>query len=55
MAGSWRSAPGARGRGSGVELDFQQAARLEHFRDGKLIWLKTFTNMEQALETAGLG
>ncbi len=50
ILGTWR----ARGRSSGVELDFQQAAWLVQCRGGKVIRLQTFTDRERALEAAGL-
>jgi ketosteroid isomerase-like protein len=48
--GRWR----ARGRGSGVELDFQKAAWLLHIRDGKIVRLKTFTDRKDAFREVGL-
>jgi ketosteroid isomerase-like protein len=48
--GTWR----ARGRGSGIELDFQQASWLMQFRDGKVIRMQTFTEREKAYEAAGI-
>jgi ketosteroid isomerase-like protein len=48
--GTWH----ARGRRSGVELGFQQAAWLLHLRNRKLIRLQTFTDLNKALEAAGL-
>jgi ketosteroid isomerase-like protein len=48
--GTWR----AIGRGSGVELSFEQAAWLGHYRDGKLFRLETFTERERAFEAAGV-
>jgi len=48
--GSWH----ARGRGSGVALDFERAAWLMRFRHGKMTRLQTFTDRERALEAAGL-
>jgi ketosteroid isomerase-like protein len=50
ILGTWR----ARGRGSGVELDTQQAAWLVHCKGDKVIRLQTFTDRERALEAAGL-
>jgi ketosteroid isomerase-like protein len=50
VIGTWR----ARGRGSGVELDSPQAYWLVHLRDSKVTRLRTFTDMEQAFEAAGL-
>lgn len=50
VLGTWR----ARGRGSGVELDFQKAAWLMHFRDGKVVRMQTFTDREKAFEAAGI-
>jgi ketosteroid isomerase-like protein len=44
----------ARGRGSGVALDFQKAAWLVQFRDGKLVRLKTFTDRKDAYDAVGL-
>lgn len=48
--GSWH----ARGRRSGVELGFQEAAWLAQYRNWKLIRLQTFTDRNRALEAAGL-
>ena len=48
--GTWR----AQGRGGGVELDFQHAAWLIQYRNGKLVRLQTFTDRTKALEAAGL-
>jgi ketosteroid isomerase-like protein len=50
VIGTWR----ARGRGSGVELDSPQAYWLMHLRGGKVTQLRTFTDMEQAFDAAGL-
>jgi ketosteroid isomerase-like protein len=50
ILGTWR----ARGRGSGVELDTQQAAWLVHCNGDKVIRMQTFTDRERALEAAGL-
>jgi ketosteroid isomerase-like protein len=44
----------ARGRASGVAIDFQKAAWLLHIRDGKVVRLKTFTDRKDAYEAAGL-
>jgi ketosteroid isomerase-like protein len=48
--GTWR----ARGRGSGLLLDFQQATWLHELRQGKVVRLQTFTERQKALEAAGL-
>lgn len=48
--GTWR----AQGRGSGVELAAQHAAWLIDCRDGKVVRLQTFTDVERGLEAAGL-
>jgi ketosteroid isomerase-like protein len=50
VLGTWR----ARGRGSGVELDSQQAAWLISIEAGKVIRMQTFTNRHKAFEAAGL-
>jgi ketosteroid isomerase-like protein len=48
--GTWQ----ALGRGSGIELDSQQAAWLFHFKAGKLARMQTFTDRERALGAAGV-
>ncbi len=48
--GHWR----ARGRASGVELDNQPAAWIYKIKDGKVVWMRTFTDRAEALEAAGL-
>ena len=48
--GRWQ----ARGRASGVGLDFQKAAWLLTFRGGKLVRLKTFTDRSDAYRAVGL-
>src|SRR5437763_14540586 len=45
MLGTW----GARGRGSGVELDSEEAAGLFSFKAGKINRMQTFTNRNTAL------
>ncbi len=50
VLGTWR----ARGRGSGVELDSQQAAWLIRVEAGKVIRMQTFTDRLKAFEAAGL-
>jgi ketosteroid isomerase-like protein len=50
VLGTWR----ARGRGSGVELNSQQAAWLIRFEAGKVIRMQTFTDRLKAFEAAGL-
>ncbi|HEX6679983.1 MAG TPA: nuclear transport factor 2 family protein [Gaiellaceae bacterium] len=49
--GSWH----ARGRRSGIELDFQQATWLVRFRNGALAGVQTFTDRDEALAAAGSG
>jgi ketosteroid isomerase-like protein len=49
--GRWR----ARGRASGVELENQPATWLYEIKDGKAVWMRTFTDRDEALEAAGLG
>ena len=49
VLGTWQ----ARGRGSGVELDSQQAGWLVQCKAGKVIRMQTFTDRGRALETAG--
>jgi ketosteroid isomerase-like protein len=44
----------ARGRASGVTLDFQKAAWLLHFRAGKVVRMKTFTDRKEAYESVGI-
>jgi ketosteroid isomerase-like protein len=48
--GRWR----ARGRASGVELENQPATWLYEIKDGKAIWMRTFTDRAEALQAAGL-
>jgi ketosteroid isomerase-like protein len=48
--GGWH----ARGRRSGVELRFDQAAWLLHFRNGVLTSVQTFTDRNEALDAAGM-
>ncbi|MFL5826430.1 MAG: nuclear transport factor 2 family protein [Thermoleophilaceae bacterium] len=50
ILGTW----GARGRGSGVELGFAQAAWLFGFKAGKINRMQTFTDRDKALEAAGI-
>jgi ketosteroid isomerase-like protein len=49
-SGSWH----AQGRRSGVELHFQQATWLLHFRNGKVTRLQAFTDRKKAIDAAGL-
>jgi ketosteroid isomerase-like protein len=49
VLGTWR----VRGRGSGVELDTQQAYWLLSLRAGKIIRLETFTDSDRAFAAAG--
>jgi ketosteroid isomerase-like protein len=46
--GSWH----ARGRRSGIELDFQQAGWLVRFQNGMLTSVQTFTDRDRALAAA---
>jgi ketosteroid isomerase-like protein len=48
--GRWR----ARGRASGVELESQPATWLYEIRDGRVAWMRTFTDRAEALQAAGL-
>jgi ketosteroid isomerase-like protein len=50
VLGTWQ----ARGRGSGVELNSQQAAWLIRVEAGKVTRMQTFTDRQKALEAAGL-
>jgi ketosteroid isomerase-like protein len=50
VLGTWQ----ARGRGSGVELNSQQAAWLIRVEAGKVIRMQTFTDRHKAFEAAGL-
>jgi ketosteroid isomerase-like protein len=50
VLGTWQ----ARGRGSGVELNSQQAAWLIRVEAGKVIRMQTFTDRLKAFEAAGL-
>jgi ketosteroid isomerase-like protein len=50
ILGTWR----ARGRGSGVELDSQEATWLFGFNAGKINRMQTFTDRSKALEAAGI-
>jgi len=50
VLGTWQ----ARGRGSGVELNSQQAAWLIRVEDGKVTRMQTFTDRHKAFEAAGL-
>jgi ketosteroid isomerase-like protein len=50
VLGTW----GARGRGSGVELDSQAAAWLMGFKAGRVTRLQTFSDRDAALEAAGI-
>ncbi len=51
VLGTW----GARGRGSGVELDSQPGAWLVVTEDGWVTRMQTFTDRAKAFEAAGLG
>jgi ketosteroid isomerase-like protein len=44
----------ARGRASGVEIDGQPAVWLAFIRDGKIARWRTFTDVHEGLEAAGL-
>jgi ketosteroid isomerase-like protein len=48
--GTWH----ARGRASGVEIDGQPAVWLAHIRDGKIARWRTYTDVAEGLEAAGL-
>ncbi len=48
--GRWR----ARGRASGVVLENQPAAWLYEIKDGKAVWMRTFTDRAEALKAAGV-
>jgi ketosteroid isomerase-like protein len=50
VLGTWQ----AQGRGSGVELNSQQAAWLIRVEAGKVIRMQTFTDRLKAFEAAGL-
>jgi ketosteroid isomerase-like protein len=50
ILGHWR----ARGRASGVELVNQPASWLYELKDGKVVWMRTYTERAEALEAAGL-
>jgi ketosteroid isomerase-like protein len=50
ILGTWR----ARGRASGVELENQPATWLYEIKDGRAVWMRTFTDRAEALEAAGL-
>ena len=50
ILGRWR----ARGRSSGVELTNQPAAWLYEIKDGRAVWMRTFTDRAEALESAGV-
>ena len=50
ILGRWR----ARGRSSGVELTNQPAAWLYKIKDGRAVWMRTFTDRAEALESAGV-
>jgi ketosteroid isomerase-like protein len=50
VLGRWR----ARGRASGVDLEDQPAAWLTELRDGKIVWMQTYSDRREALEAAGL-
>jgi ketosteroid isomerase-like protein len=50
VLGTWQ----AQGRGSGVELNSQQAAWLIRVEAGKVIRMQTFTDRHKAFEAAGL-
>jgi ketosteroid isomerase-like protein len=50
VLGTWQ----AQGRGSGVELNSQQAAWLIRVAAGKVIRMQTFTDRHKAFEAAGL-
>jgi ketosteroid isomerase-like protein len=50
ILGSWN----ARGRGSGIQLDSQQAAWLFRFKAGKIDRMQTFTDRERAIAAAGI-
>ena len=54
MTGCWSLAIGARGRGSGVELENQAAAWLSEVKDGKVVRMQTYTDRAEALEAAGV-
>jgi ketosteroid isomerase-like protein len=49
VTGHWH----ARGKGSGVELDFPASWVIE-VRDGKIVYWQTYTNVEQARRDIGL-
>jgi ketosteroid isomerase-like protein len=50
ILGHWR----ARGRASGVTLENQPASWLYEIKDGKIVWMRTYTDRAEALEAAGL-
>ena len=50
ILGRWR----ARGRSSGVELTNQPATWLYEIKDGRAVWMRTFTDRAEALESAGV-
>ncbi len=50
VLGYWR----ARARGSGVELQAEQASWVIDVKDGKVVRMQTYTDRKEALEAAGL-
>ncbi|MBN1528473.1 MAG: nuclear transport factor 2 family protein [Thermoleophilaceae bacterium] len=50
VLGSWR----AKGRGSGLGFEKRPAGWLLDFRDGKVVRMETFTEIQAAMEAAGL-